>query len=133
MSATASRPASLPRWQHRLRWKGASLEDDHRTGTCSSDVGPHPNPSKAAVGQRLHRLEPDPVAAPVVQRIFDEFLAGRGLFAIAEGLTGGGILSPSAHDPDRNRHRQGKRRRMVEGRGSSDPPKSALHRPGSVE
>ena len=75
-------------------------------GYALADAGPHPNPSKAAVGQRLHRLEPDPVAAPVVQRIFDEYLAGRGLYAIAEGLTRDGILSPSAHDPARNRHRQ---------------------------
>ncbi len=69
------------------------------------DAGPHPNPAKAAAGQQLRRLEPDPEAAPVVQRIFAEFLAGRGLFAIAEGLTADGVLSPSAHDPDRNRHR----------------------------
>ena len=71
------------------------------------DGGPHPIPAKAAAGQRLHRLEPDPVAALIVQRIFSEFLAGRGLYAIAEGLTHDGILSPSAHDPDRNRHRRG--------------------------
>ncbi|MGH8936363.1 MAG: recombinase family protein [Acidimicrobiia bacterium] len=72
-----------------------------------ANAGPHPNPAKAASGQRLHRLEPDPVAAPVVQRIFTEFLSGRGLYAIAEGLTRDGILSPSAHDPVRNPHRQG--------------------------
>ena len=42
-----------------------------------------------------------------MQRIFAEFIGGRGLYAIAEGLTRGGILSPSAHDPARNRHRQG--------------------------
>jgi site-specific DNA recombinase len=71
------------------------------------DAGPHPNPSKAAIGQRLRRLALDPAAAPVVQRIFAEFLAGRGLYAIAEGLTRDGIASPSAHDPARNRHRQG--------------------------
>jgi hypothetical protein len=33
-----------------------------------ADAGPHPNPGKAASGQRLHRLEPDPQAAPVVVR-----------------------------------------------------------------
>ena len=71
------------------------------------DAGPHPNPAKAADGKRLHVLEIDPYAAEVVQRIFREFLAGRGLFAIAEGLTADGILSPSAYDPDRNRHRCG--------------------------
>jgi site-specific DNA recombinase len=71
------------------------------------DAGPHPNPSKAAIGQRLHRLEPDPVTAPVVQRIFAEYLTGHGLHAIAEGLTRDHILSPSASDPGRNRHRSG--------------------------
>ena len=42
------------------------------------DAGPHPNPAKAATGRRLHRLAPDPIAAPVVQRIFAEYLDGRG-------------------------------------------------------
>jgi site-specific DNA recombinase len=73
------------------------------------DAGPHPNPAKAADGKRLHRLVPDPVAAPVVQRIFAEYIAGRGLYAIAEGLTRDGILSPSGHDPARNRHRASSR------------------------
>lgn len=72
-----------------------------------ADGGPHPHPAKAADGRRLHRLEPDPVSAPVVARIFTEYLAGRGMFSIAEGLTRDGIASPSAHDPDRNRHRSG--------------------------
>ena len=71
------------------------------------DAGPHPNPAKAADGRRLHALEPDPTAAPVVQRIFTEYLAGRGLYAIAEGLTRDGVACPSAHDPGRNRHRCG--------------------------
>jgi hypothetical protein len=59
------------------------------------------------VGQRLHALELDPIAAPVVQPIYEEFIAGRGLHSIAEKLTAGGIPSPSAHDPARNRHRIG--------------------------
>ena len=49
------------------------------------DAGPHPNPSKAADGRRLRRLGIDPVATPIVQRIFAEYLAGAGLKAIAEG------------------------------------------------
>ena len=69
------------------------------------DAGVHPNPGKAAIGQRLHRLEVDPTAAPVVKRIFSEYIAGSGLHAIAEGLTADGIPSPSGHDPARNRHR----------------------------
>ena len=70
-----------------------------------ADAGAHPNPGKAAVGQRLHRLEPDPISAPITRRIFEEYLAGRGFRAIAERLTADGIPSPSGHDPARNRHR----------------------------
>jgi site-specific DNA recombinase len=43
----------------------------------------------------------------VVRRIFDEFAAGRGIYAIAERLTADSIPSPSAHDPARNPHRCG--------------------------
>jgi hypothetical protein len=69
------------------------------------DAGPHPNPGKAADGKRLRRLEPDPVTATIVARIFEEYIAGRGIFAIAERLNRDGIPSPSGHDPARNRHR----------------------------
>ena len=70
-----------------------------------ADAGAHPNPGKAADGKRLQRLEVDPTAAPVVQRIFAEYIAGRGYFAIAQDLTREGTPSPSADDPARNRHR----------------------------
>jgi site-specific DNA recombinase len=71
------------------------------------DAGPHPNPAKSADGKRMHKLDLDPETAWVVGRIFTEFIAGRGIFAIAEGLTRDGIPSPSAHDPARNTHRSG--------------------------
>ena len=71
------------------------------------DLGPHPNPGKAADGKRLHGLTLDDTTAPVVARIFTEFLTGHGLFAIAEGLTRDGIPCPSAHDRARNPHRTG--------------------------
>lgn len=74
-------------------------------GYAIVDAGPHPNPGKAAAGQRLHRLELDPVTAPVVARIFDRYLAGQGIYAIAEDLNRDSIPSPSGYDPDRNRHR----------------------------
>lgn len=48
-------------------------------GYLLADAGPHPNPGKAANGQRLRRLAPDPVAAPVVRRIFEEYANDRGL------------------------------------------------------
>jgi DNA invertase Pin-like site-specific DNA recombinase len=72
-----------------------------------ADIGAHPNPEKARIGQRLHRLEPEPATAAVVRRIFTEFVAGSGYSKIASALTEDGILSPSGHDPDRNRHRSG--------------------------
>ncbi|HEX2575706.1 MAG TPA: recombinase family protein [Aquihabitans sp.] len=72
------------------------------------DAGPHPNPGKAKTGQRLNRLEPDPVTAPIVLRIFRHYVDDNmGLRAISEGLTDDGIPSPSAYDPARNPHRQG--------------------------
>jgi site-specific DNA recombinase len=71
-----------------------------------ADAGPHPNRSKAAAGQRLHRLERDPVTAPVVQRIYAMFgVEELGLRSIAGVLAGEGIPSPSAYDRARNRHR----------------------------
>jgi site-specific DNA recombinase len=88
------------------RHEGRFLGGRPPYGYQLADAGPHPNPSKAADGKRLHQLELDPVASPVVRRIFDEYLSGTGIYAIAEGLTRDGIPSPSAHDPARNRHRQ---------------------------
>ncbi|MEN8654596.1 recombinase family protein [Streptomyces sp. 21So2-11] len=72
-----------------------------------ADAGPHPHPAKAADGKRLHALEPDPETAPVVTRIFTEYLRGKGHYAIAEGLTRDAIPCPSAHDRARNSHRAG--------------------------
>lgn len=71
-------------------------------------AGRHPNPAKAAVGQQMHRLEVDPIAAPIVRRIFAEYLGGAGIYAIAEGLTRDAIPCPSAYDRARNRHRDGR-------------------------
>ena len=72
-----------------------------------ADLGPHPNPSKAASGVRLHQLAPDTEAAPVVRRIFDMYLAGAGYKQIATVLTNEGVPCPSAHDRARNSHRPG--------------------------
>jgi site-specific DNA recombinase len=71
------------------------------------DAGEHPNPAKARLGARLHTLEPDPAAAPIVQRIFTDFLDGYGYLAIAERLTAEHIRPPSGHDRARNPHRLG--------------------------
>ncbi|MGH2653658.1 MAG: recombinase family protein [Actinomycetota bacterium] len=72
-----------------------------------ADAGPHPHPGKAAAGMRAHRLEPDPDTAPIVVRIYEDYVDGKGLYAIAEELTRKGIPYPSANDPERNPHRSG--------------------------
>lgn len=71
-------------------------------------VGPHLNPEKAAAGIQLHQLEPDPVTAPVVGRIFAMYVAGAGFRTIAHQLAEEGIPSPSAYDRQRNGHRSGR-------------------------
>src|SRR5665213_2611520 len=88
------RSAMTAQAQHEGRFLGGRPPYGYRL----ADAGVHPNPGKAADGKRLHRLEIDPIAAPVVKRIFASYIAGKGLHAIAEDLTGDGIPSPCAHD-----------------------------------
>jgi site-specific DNA recombinase len=85
------------------RWLGGRPPYGYRIG----DLGPHPNPSKAASGVRLHQLEVDPEAAHVVGRIYAMYLAGAGYKQIATALTSEGVPCPSAHDRARNSHRSG--------------------------
>src|SRR6266511_2380455 len=89
------------------RLEGRFLGGRPPYGYTLVDLGPHPNPGKAADGKRLHGLAMDDTTAPIVVRIFTEFLARHGLFAIAEGLTRDGIPCPSAYDRARNPHRSG--------------------------
>lgn len=77
------------------------------TGPASPTAGPHPNPGRVADGKRLHRLEPEPVKAPVVRRISAELVRDEGLRSIADMITADGLLSPSANVPARNPHRRG--------------------------
>jgi DNA invertase Pin-like site-specific DNA recombinase len=73
-----------------------------------ADAGPHPTPGKAALGIRIHRLEPDPTTAPVVVRIFEEYVSGRGLYAIAAGGdVPGARRGPGAAHRRRRPHRCG--------------------------
>jgi site-specific DNA recombinase len=74
-------------------------------GYLLADAGEHPNAKKRSLGQRLHRLEPDPVTGPVVRRIYELYASGLGLKQIANTLTADGVPSPSAHDRERNKSR----------------------------
>lgn len=65
----------------------------------------HPNPRKAAEGFMLKRLVVDPVAGPVVSRIFRLVLHGQSLREICTTLNAEDIPCPSAHDPVRNPRR----------------------------
>ncbi len=48
---------------------------------------PHPNPHKAREGKRKHRLVPDPIRAPIVRMIFEDYcLHGLGLGALCDKL-----------------------------------------------
>ena len=95
------------------------------------DAGPHPNPAKAADGKRMHKLALDPVAAPVVMRIFAEFLAGAGHLRHRRRPDQGRHPQPvrarpgAQHPPVRHRLGQGRRPR--------DPHQPALHRLPGVE
>jgi site-specific DNA recombinase len=73
-----------------------------------ADAGPHPNKTHAAWGRRAHRLEPDPVTAPVVRWIFAQRRAGHSLARITRALNDAQIPCPSASDPVRNPHRSGR-------------------------
>jgi DNA invertase Pin-like site-specific DNA recombinase len=72
-----------------------------------ADACPHPNRAHAQWGRRLHRLDPDPVAAPHVRWMFAQRLAGCSVAGIARELNERGVPCPSAADPGRNRHRSG--------------------------
>ena len=65
-----------------------------------ADAGPHPNKAHAAWGRRAHRLEPDPVTAPVVRWMFAQRLAGHSAARITRALNDAGIPCPSAAGPD---------------------------------
>ena len=91
----------------KARAEGRFLGGRPPYGYLLADAGPHPNPELRRMGARLHRLEPDPVAGPVVTRIFARRAAGASAAAICRELDRAGIACPSAHDPGRNRHRSG--------------------------
>jgi site-specific DNA recombinase len=56
-----------------------------------ADAGPHPNKAHAAWGRRAHRLEPDPVTAPVVSWMFVQRLAGHSAARITRALNDAGV------------------------------------------
>jgi hypothetical protein len=59
------------------------------------------------IADLAHKLEPDPVTAPVVSWMFGQRLAGHSAARITRALNDAGVPCPSAADPGRNPHRAG--------------------------
>ncbi len=112
------------------REQGRYLGGRPSYGYRLADAGPHPNKAHAAWGRRAHRLEPDPVTAPVVRWMFAQRLAGRSVARITRALNDAGIPCPSAADPKRNPHRSGA---VDAAHGGGDPGEPAVHGPAGVE
>ena len=97
------RTAMAAQTREQGRYLGGRPPYGYRLG----DAGPHPNKAHAAWGRRAHRLEPDPVTAPVVRWMFAQRLAGHSAARITRALNDAGVPCPSAADPARNPHRSG--------------------------
>ena len=97
------RTAMATQTREQGRYLGGRPPYGYRLG----DAGPHPNKAHAAWGRRAHRLEPDPVTAPVVTWMFAQRLAGHSAARITRALNDAGMPCPSAADPGRNPHRTG--------------------------
>jgi DNA invertase Pin-like site-specific DNA recombinase len=78
-----------------------------------ADAGPHPNKIHAAWGRRAHKLEPDPVTAPVVAWMFAQRLAGHSAARITRALNDAGVPCPSAADQAGTRTGPGRRGRCA--------------------
>jgi site-specific DNA recombinase len=99
------RTAMATQTREQGRYLGGRPPYGYRLG----DAGPHPNKAHSAWGRRAHKLEPDPVTAPVVRWIFAQRLAGHSAARITRALNDAGVPCPSASDPARNPHRTGAR------------------------
>ena len=70
---------------HQTATEGRFLGGRPPYGYRLADAGPAPEPGQGRRRQAAAPARTRPGTAPVVQRIFAEFIAGTGLFAIAEG------------------------------------------------
>jgi site-specific DNA recombinase len=96
-----------------------------------ADVGPHPNKAHAAWGRRAHRLEPDPVTAPIVAWMFAQRPAGHSVARITRGAERrrGPVPVRRRPQPQPAPDRGG----VDPGHGGLHPRQPALHRPSGVE
>jgi site-specific DNA recombinase len=71
------------------------------------DAGLHPNKAHAAWERRAHKLEPDPVTAPVTRWMFAQRLAGHSAARITRAERRRDPARVAAANPARNPHRTG--------------------------
>ena len=100
-SGGSSGPGSgfAPRWPPRPGSRAGTWAAWPPYGYRRADAGPHPNKAHAAWGRRAHRLEPDPVTAPVVTWMFGQRLTGHSAARITRALNDAGIPCSSAESP----------------------------------
>lgn len=110
-AASRRRPVAVPRLRREPEAPLAVRRVDSRVPPVSGLRGRPPYGYQIVLVNGpdgpAHVLEPDGRTAPVVQRIFADYLAGHGLQRIAEGLTADTVPCPSAHDRSRNPHHGG--------------------------
>jgi len=114
------RTAMATQTREQGRYLGGRPPYGYRLG----DAGPHPNKAHAAWGRRAHRLEPDPVTAPVVRWMFAQRLAGHSAARITRALKTPGCRAR------RLRTRAGTRTARVRG-GCCAPCSGSRPSPGS--
>jgi hypothetical protein len=110
-AASRRRPVGVPRLRREPEAPLAVRRTESRVPPVSRLRGRPPYGYQVVLVSRpdgpAHVLAPDGRTAPVVQRIFADYLAGHGLQRIAEGLTADTVPCPSAHDRSRNPHHGG--------------------------
>ncbi len=129
---TRTRIRSAPRWPPRPASRAVTSVVGHHT-VPAGRRGPAPQQGAWARGRRAHRLEPDPMTAPVVRWMFAQRLAGHSLARIARALNDAGIPCRPAAQPAPERagvdaeHRSGDRGEPAVHRSAGV--ESAAHRP----
>ncbi len=116
-----------------IREQGRHLGGRPPYGYRLGDAGPHPEQAHAAWGQRVHRLEPDPVTAPVVRWMFGQRLARHSAARITWALNDAGVPCPSAADPGTKSAPDGRGVDAAHGGGDpGQPPGTRAGRCGSA-
>jgi len=120
------RTAMATQTREQGRYLGGRPPYGYRLG----DAGPHPDKAHAAWGRRAHKLEPDPVTAPVVKWMFAQRLAGHSAARITRALNDAGIPLPVRRGP--GTEPAPGRDSVDAAHGGGDPGQPAVHGPSGA-